>query len=146
MLTSIYLHNDVAELLKYYGKLDDVINKMLKEIYERNIDIRNTSNCPDRSQCKRVTINVTYEPYINEIEVTGIKNKELSLSRIIYFFVENEFYNEFKWEIVKQGGDKEKILSYLKNAELAATRLKNKGVPDAVKIIDIVNEIRGRYE
>ena len=95
---SVYLHQDVIDILRCFGELNDVINNLIKdsllidELYEE------TLRSPKRSpSCKRVEFTINEDLYD---ELAGIRVRPL-----IYWFVENEMYDQLGGKMVKQYGE-----------------------------------------
>jgi len=148
MIISVYLHENVLNTLTCFGDLSEVTDRVLKEFYEHKVDFYNAPKCPDRSLCKRVTINITYLPYLNEIEAEGIKNKNLSLSRILTYFADNEYYNTYEWSIpdTKILNDKLAILLDLHKLRTIAIKLNNLNVLHSEDLLKIIERIEKSYE
>ena len=106
MILSLYLHNDVTDVLKMYGNLNDVINKILDESSAGSFDVQNKPPCRNRDGASRYNVDVKNEDYLSMLESFGIKSKQISLRRLIYWFVENEIYYDLGWEPVRDYIDK----------------------------------------
>lgn len=100
MKLSIYLHKDRVEILRTYGNLSDVVNKILDASDEGYFDVENKPECEPREGASRYDIEVTNENYLAMLKVYGIKSKTISLRRLIYWFVDNEIYSDIGWECV----------------------------------------------
>lgn len=98
MILSVYLHRDRVDILKMFGNLSDVINKILDASDEGHFDIGDKPEAPSREGAGRYNINVTNENYIQMLNMFGIKNKKISLRKLIYWFVDNEIYVDLDWE------------------------------------------------
>lgn len=102
MIMSIYLHKQYADILKCYGSLSDVVNKILDEADAGNIDFMDKPACPDRAGASRYNIDITNETYLELLEIYSINSSKISLRRLIYWFVNNEMYNELGWIPIKE--------------------------------------------
>ena len=106
MILSQYLHSDIVNVLLTFGDLDDVVNRILDASDEGYFDIANKPQCRNREGCSRYDIRITNENYLRMLKTMGVKNKSISLRRLIYWFVDNEVYNEIGWEPVRDYLDK----------------------------------------
>ena len=97
MKISIYLHKEIIETLRCFGTLDEVINHILDDM-SANYSLTDLPSCPDRTNAQRCIINITNTEYLELLNIFGPTSPRISLRRIIYYFVENELYNEFNWE------------------------------------------------
>lgn len=109
MKLSIYLHSDIVDVLKTYGKLDDVVNSMLDAADEGEFEIENKPSCRPRDGAGRYDINVTNATYLSLLNTYGVKSKAISLRRLIYWFVENEIFNEIGWDTVNDYVDRDTL-------------------------------------
>lgn len=109
MKLSIYLHSDIVDVLKTYGKLDDVVNSMLDAADEGEFEIENKPACRPRDGAGRYDVNVTNATYLSLLNTYGVKSKAISLRRLIYWFVENEIFNEIGWETVNDFVDRDSL-------------------------------------
>lgn len=98
MILSVYLHDEIANVLKSFGEISDVVNKMLDDIINNNYDLMDKPNAPSREKAKRFQLNVLQEDYLQLLSTFSINSPRISLRRIIYWFVENEIYNDLQWE------------------------------------------------
>lgn len=97
MKVSVYLHSYVVDTLRMYGKLDDVINAMLDEADNGMFDVTDKPNCESRDGASRYMIDVTNENYLLLMQSYPPNSSKISLRRLIYWFVENEIYEECGW-------------------------------------------------
>lgn len=98
MEISVYLHNDIIDTLKMYGDLDDVINLILDAASEGKLEIENKPVCREREGARRLNVNITNQDYLQLLETYGNRSNTISLRRLLYWFVENEIYNDLEWE------------------------------------------------
>lgn len=138
MYVSIYLHKPVVEILKCYGELSDVINRILSLADEGIIELWDKPAAPPRDGASRYDVNITNESYLNLLDVNGVTNSRLSLRRILYWFVENELYNEFGWKIVNPYIDTNK-LKQLKKVDKCLELIER--LHNICKYEDLCNEI-----
>lgn len=98
MICSIYLHNEIAEILKSFGELSEVVNKILQEGANGSFDFMDKPNIQSRDGAKRYEINVQQEDYLNLLKCFPINSPKISLRRLLYWFVENEIYVDLNWK------------------------------------------------
>lgn len=157
MQFSIYLHKPIAETLMCYGDLSDVVNKILDASEQGAFDIIDRPRCPARDGATRYVIDVKSEYYLSMLENFPINSPRISLRRILYWFVENEMYDELEWEVTLEyhNKEKEKMLKKLSNiiSEFSKLSLKfnseekdftfEKGLKENLdKLWDIINDGR----
>ena len=125
MQFSIYLHKPIAETLMCYGNLSDVVNKILDASEEGAFDIIDRPRCPARDGATRYNIEVKSEYYLTMLENYPINSPRISLRRILYWFVEQEIYDELGWEVTSEycNKEKEKMLKKLDNIISDFTKL-----------------------
>lgn len=99
MILSVYLSKDIHDILSCYGHLDDVVNRILKAGSEGLIDIMNKPSAPEKKRGSNYEIHIEEPDYIQLLETYGVKSSKISLRRLLYWFVENEIYEELGWEI-----------------------------------------------
>ena len=97
MVISIYLHKEIANTLKTFGTLEEVVNKILIAGAEGNYDITDKPNCVSREGARRYEINITEPEYLELLKTFPINSSRISLRRLLYWFVENEIYVDLNW-------------------------------------------------
>ena len=97
---SLYLDEYILEVLKAFGDLNTVVNKIL-ECTSQTVDIGSLPVAPASKECKRVEVVIEEPTYLSYIQTMGRKSKKLSLKRLIYWFVNNEQYNDYGFEPVE---------------------------------------------
>lgn len=102
MKLSIQLHPYIVDTLKMYGELDDVVNKILDASEEGHFDVSGKPDCEDRQGCSRYEVRIRNETYLSMLKVHGVRSKNISLRRLIYWFVDNEMYDQLEWEPVRE--------------------------------------------
>ena len=107
MRLSVYLHSYITDVLLTFGTLDEVIDKMLQAADDGEFEIENKPACEPRDGANRYNVNVKNDTYIAMLKVYGVKSKTISLRRLIYWFVENEIYNEIGWEPINDYTDRD---------------------------------------
>lgn len=98
MKQKVYLSYPVIDVLKCLGpSLDDVVNKILAYGEQGLFDLENKPPVGEKSDGKRCTINITNQHYIDLVATLGEKNNNISLRRLLHWFVEEEIYEECGW-------------------------------------------------
>ena len=115
MLVSVYLHKPIAETLKCFGDLSNVINKIYDAAGEGTIDVMDKPKVPSREGASRYDIDITSEYYMELLVAFPANSSRISIRRLLYWFVENEVYELLNWEPVHEyvSIDKERILKKL---------------------------------
>ena len=122
MTINIHLHKEIADTLRCFGDLSTVVNKILQAGALGVIDIMDKDACPDKEGCEHCRIEVTEPNYLELYKMYGPKNRRISLRRLLYWFVENEIYEELGWHTVAEIVDKRAIL-FEKKLNIAVTEL-----------------------
>lgn len=100
MKQTVYLSYPVIDVLKCLGpSLDDVVNQILAYGEQGLFDLENKPPVGTRTDGKHCTINVTNQHYIDLVATLGEKNNNISLRRLLHWFVEEEIYEECGWEV-----------------------------------------------
>lgn len=147
MLLSVYLHDEVASLLRCYGPLEDVINRILDAGSEGHFDFMDKPRAPDRVGARRYDIDVTNDEYLSLLEEYPPNSCKISLRRIIYWFVENEMYDQMEWEVTSNYVDKndrrrKNLLKHLRQQSELLLRVSNGDYAEKViKILTIIKEL-----
>lgn len=133
---SIYLHEEVIEILKCFGNLNDVVNRALEEsvntgkVFEYQIPA-----APDRSGAKRLNL------YLEDDIVNELNLSRLKVRSILYWFIDNEIYGELGWEVSREyGADRKERADRLFKSILADLRklstLTSKNVREITDIVE----------
>lgn len=101
MIMSVYLHDEIASVLRCYGSLDDVINKVLDAASDGEFDFEDKPEAPARDGARRYDVDVKNDEYI-ELHRMFRNSPKISLRRLLYWFVENEMYEVLGWEVVAE--------------------------------------------
>ena len=119
MKMSIYLHSYVANALKMFGELDDVVNRILQAGADNKIEILNKPRCANRDGASRYDINITQEDYLQLLEVYSPNSSTISIRRLLYWFVDNEMYEVLDWNLTNAYVDKkqERARNYLQSID-----------------------------
>ena len=148
MVIRIYLEHRIKDVLDCYGNLSDVVNKILEEGAIGNIDIMNKPTCPERGGGQYYNVDIVEPTYLELYELYGPKSSRISLRRLLYWFVDNEIYNELGWEGVKEylSSDMDNALSTIADIKLYLRKLE-KYYPncktETKDIFNKLNEIEG---
>ena len=143
MKQSIYLHSCIVNVLKCYGDLDEVINKILYEGAKGTIEIMDKPPCPDRDGASRYDVDITDENYLQLLSYYSPYSSKISIRRLIYWFVENEMYNELGWTQSKSYESRELKLfnNKLSNATSELQKSKRYNVRFSKEIDNICEQI-----
>lgn len=155
MLTSIYLHRPVAETLLLFGDtLEDSINRILDVCAEGRIDLMDKPACPDRTGAMRYNIDIKNAYYLDLYNYYPVNSSKISLRRLLYWFVDNEIYNELGWRAERKldQRDLKRDINNLSRADsiLAKVMLKHKAdtyIEETISTIhDLINNIQEYLE
>lgn len=110
MVISVYLHDYVADTLRCYGTLSEVVNKILEDTASGKYELFDKPPCPSRQGAKRYDVDITNEFYLELLTCYDVRSSHISLRRLLYWFVENEMPELLEWKKVNVFVDsKEKI-------------------------------------
>ena len=98
MLMSIYLSDEIADVLKCFGELSEVTNRILKAGSDGVIDIMHKPKIPDKKGGQYYKIIIEDPDYLELLDTFGPKSSVISIRRLLYWFVENGIYEELEWE------------------------------------------------
>lgn len=146
MTINIHLHKEIADSLRCFGDLSTVVNRILQAGANGLIDIMDKDACPDKEGCEHCRIEITEPNYLELYTTYGPKNRRISLRRLLYWFVENEIYDELGWQTVNtEIVDKQAILlkKKLNSAVTALTHAMSYALSSTVKdkLAAIISEI-----
>lgn len=110
MRQSIYLHQSIVDVMRCYGTLDEVVNRILELGAAGEFDILHKPPCPSRATAGRYDIEITEPNYLELLQMYGPYSSKISIRRIIYWFIENEMYEEYEWEPIAEYKNKRKEL------------------------------------
>ena len=117
MTIGVYLHSYIADTLRCYGNLSDVVDRILAEGANGAFELTDLQKCESRDNVSRYNIEVTNPDYLQLVYIYGVNSSKISLRRILYWFVENEMYEQLGWTPIR---------AYIsKNDKLILTRLSN---------------------
>ena len=151
MIQRVTLPIDTIDVLKQFGDIDVVVDKILQLVEQNVIPIDNLPNANTVSQkCKKISINIINKTYIDMRE----NGDKFSLARLLQYFVDNELYAELDWQtsdIVDT--TKQAIVLALLHAEsllttAAAHTIKHSGKFRAIinSINDLTKEIENEHD
>lgn len=149
MIVNVYLERRVRDVLKCYGNLNDVTNNILQLGAEGIINVMDKPTAPPKKDGQQYAIDVTEENYIGLMAIYGPKSSRISLRRLLYWFVDNEIYNEIGWEGVESytDSDTDKSIQLIGDIKVLLYRLERKisNCSDEISIIrENLNEIEGK--
>lgn len=102
MKLTVYLADEIVDVLNCYGDLNQVVNKMLEAGANGLIDIMDKPKVPERKGGHYYQIDIQEPNYLSLLESFGTKSSKISLRRLIYWFIENEIYSELDWEVTDE--------------------------------------------
>lgn len=123
MTINIHLHKEIADSLRFFGDLSTVVNKILQAGADGVIDIMDKDTCPDKEGCEHCRIEVTEPNYLELYKMYGPKNRRISLRRLLYWFVENEIYEELGWQPINTEIVDKRAILFEKKLNTAITEL-----------------------
>ena len=143
MKISLYLHKDIVDILSMYGDLTSVVNAVLDECASGRIDLQDKPPCRPRDGAGRYNVIVDNEYYESMVDMFGIKSKNISVRRLLYWFVENEVYNDLEWVPIKDYEEMTTIKTkkMIENLKLDVRRLKSHIERNVLNGMNVVNEI-----
>ena len=150
MKQCLYLHRPVVSVLRCYGDLEEVVNRILHEAALGKIDIMDKPAAPDRIGAGKYNVNITEPYYLDLISSYSLFSPRISLRRLLYWFVENEVYVDLGWQQVNKYVDKQSIIMHNKftNAINELERIKHYTTNSEVliKLDSICNDLKELQE
>lgn len=115
MTVSVYLHDEIYQVLRCFGSLNEVVNRLLIEGKD-TLPFEDVDNAPSRDGAKRYNIEIT-DAYFISAFVSG--KPHYNLRGILYSFVLLEWYSELGWKITThyRGKNYEKFVSFFNTAK-----------------------------
>ena len=153
MKYNLNISKDYYDILVRFGDINDVVDKVLKIAERGEIDIDSLPAAYIRGDKKHVVVNIDSEWYEHMQALYGTTSPRISISRLLYYFIDNELYLDYNWQIV-QNCDKrtsERLLNMRDDINKCITRLKtivnSKQDYDKLEQIrkdldDIINKLR----
>lgn len=89
----------IVDTLKCFGELGTVVDRILDTFNADGMLIAELPSCPTQGVTTRVTFEVTNEDYLTLLETYPRNSSKVSLKRLLTWFVENEMYDEWGWEV-----------------------------------------------
>lgn len=102
MKVSVYLDTPTLDIINCYGTLNDVVNKMLKYCEEGQITFENKPNCTPKERSLRCSIDIESDYYISLLDCYPINSPIISIRRFIYWFIENNMFEQLGWEPIRK--------------------------------------------
>lgn len=107
MIANVYLHDYIADTLQCYGELTDVVNKILDYGTQGVYNFEEIANCEPRDGAKRYTVYITNNDYCELMMAYPTNSPRLPLRKILYWFVNNDMFNELDWQPTRKYINKE---------------------------------------
>lgn len=104
MIENLYIHPSAADVLYCFGEIGDVVNRIIDELYARNVDIESCCRepAPDQSGCRHYKVDIKNADYEALRAAYPAKSSKVSLRRLVNWFVVNEMYFEWGWEPTRE--------------------------------------------
>lgn len=145
MKVNLYLHKEIVQILKLFGDLTDVINKIVNE-YIDSCDLSSLPQAPEKTDATKYVIDIDNETYSALVESYGPTSSKCSIRRLIYYFVEGEMYSG--WPIVSEYKDEriEYVSKRVKELKYICKRIKSKCESDELDITQKIEEFVSKLE
>lgn len=130
---SLYLHQDVVDVLKCFGELNDIINLIIEVCVNTDLTYgQQISSAPSREDAKR------FDVYVKKdlIESLG----DIRVRPLIYWFVENEIYSDLEWVMTRSYRQERQIRLQKQFDKTIAEMNKLNDMCDG-KITDAINHV-----
>lgn len=146
MRMSVYLHDEIYSVLRCFGNLDEVTNKILDAASSGEFDVENKPKVIERSGARRYDIDVQNNDYL-ELYAIRRNSPSISLRRLLYWFVENEMYEYLGWEVKSEYKDaayekrKKLITKIRQDLEKLGTLMRGNGRNIVAKAKELILEL-----
>lgn len=132
---SLYLHQDIIDVLLCFGEVNDVINRILEEFVNKNFLFDNLiPKARDRNGARRINVFIKLDT-LSQLLGVGVRS-------IVYWFVENEVYSDLNWEAVSQYRDNTRLKCMKQFDKVLAELNKLNTMCNVDDIIDAVERMR----
>ena len=121
----------IVDTLKCFGELGTVVDRILDTFNAQGMLIAELPPCPTSGATTRVTFEVTNEDYLTLVETYPRNSSKVSLKRLLTWFVENEMYDEWGWEVENE---------YVNSAKAAKIKKLNKIISDLNVLLRLLND------
>lgn len=144
MKVSVYLHEEIYSILRCYGDIDVVVNKVLDEASKGSFDVMDKPTVPSRDGARRFDVDIRNRDYLELLQAYPPNSARISLRRLLYWFVENEMYEMLDWELVDTYRDKnygkrmDLIKNIRQNLEKLCTICTGKTREDAERALNLI--------
>lgn len=135
MQMSVYLLPDTVEILRQFGTLSEVTDRILYACEAGEIDIYGKPSFV-RSECRRFDIDVTSTYYIELLTKYPAGSAKISLSRLLNWFATEEIYAILGWStdsIIKTSTIFNKIAAICKEIEIINRKCKDPALTEIQK-------------
>lgn len=140
MKISVYLHSYVVDTLRQFGDLSDVVNRILEHGENDDIIIFDRPKTIPRDGAGRYDIDVHNEYYLQTYSSMSPTSPKTSLRRLLYWFVDEEIYDELEWMPSNEYTSKSKQRE-IREYQRALEHLERLSVYNE-KFVDITNELK----
>lgn len=151
---SVYIERYALDVIKCFGKVDDVINRMLDAATGEEFDVFDKPSAGPRSDSVRVNVNIVNEEYIALVESMPANSPRISLRRYVHWFIDNEMPYLLGWTVANEykHTERDKVRKILKgiNADCVKLRslysklsddVKVEQVDDVLNLINLLKEV-----
>lgn len=117
MIQSIYLHREIANTLRCFGPLDEVVNRVLAAGAAGQFDVMDKPPCPGRETATRYNIDITEPCYLAILQQYGPHSTRVSIRRLLYWFVEQQVYEQLGWRTTNRYTDERRKMAVRKTRQ-----------------------------
>lgn len=145
MKVSMYLHKEVVDVLKMFGPLNEVINKIVDDNID-SCDLSALPPAPSKDNATRYNLIIDNETYEALVEHYGATSNKCAIRRLVYYFVESEMYEG--WPIVREYVDDrlEYVKRRVKELKNTCKKLIVKAESEELEIANKIAELIGELE
>ena len=146
MKVTVRLHDEYYRYLLQFGLLQEVIDRILQSICDKQIDFEQFDKVPDVKGARNLTVEIDNPFYLELVDTYGIHNYKISIRRMLYWFVDYDMGNEWGWAIIKQNSLPIKMTKYLKQMEhscnLALKNATSEQIGILLSIRDLIQQLK----
>ncbi len=100
MVVKVRINKETYDILKAFGDISDVTNRILEEAAQGKFDIMDLPPVLDDNS-SRYNINIVEPEYLKLYSMYGPKSVRISLKRILQTFVDLDMYERLGWNVPK---------------------------------------------
>ena len=144
MIHRIYLHEEIINTLSVFGDLSAVTERIILQALDNDIDIERLPKAGDRTGAIRKSIDIIHSGILDYLESIYYTNHtpKSPIRNLLYWFVNEEIYNEWSWTAEKDFVEKDKSRTlYIRTCEKLLYYLTNEKLERAMNILkDLLEE------